>query len=52
MNLNDNNHPGMNGETVDIDERFTNGARWPQDIDIPADEACNCNCTVDVRVRR
>ena len=45
-------HAGMNGETVDIDERFTNGARWPQDIDLPADEACNCNCTVDVRVRR
>lgn len=45
-------HAGMNGETVDIDERFTNGARWPQDIDLTADEACNCNCTVDVRVRR
>ncbi len=45
-------HAAMAGETVEWDEKFSNGAEWPQDPSLPAAEAANCMCTVDVRVRR
>ena len=45
-------HAAMDGETVEWDKPFSNGADWPQDPDLPADEAVNCLCTVDVRVKR
>lgn len=45
-------HAAMDGETVEWDRPFSNGADWPQDPDLPAAEAVNCLCTVDVRVRR
>ena len=45
-------HAALNGETVEWDQPFSNGADWPQDPDLPAAEAVNCLCTVDVRVKR
>ena len=45
-------HAAMNGETVDWDRKFSNGAEWPQDPSLDAAEAANCLCIVDVRVRR
>ena len=45
-------HAAMAGETVPYDQKFSNGAEWPQDPSLPAAEAVNCMCTVDVRVRR
>lgn len=41
-------HAAMNGETVPIDERFSNGADWPGDDSLSPDESCGCNCTTKV----
>ena len=41
-------HAAMNGETVDIDEPFSNGAEWPGDDNLDPDESCGCNCTTEV----
>ncbi len=45
-------HAAMNGETVPYSERFSNGARFPQDVTLDAAEAVNCECTITVRVER
>jgi hypothetical protein len=37
-------HPELNGETVDVDAPFSNGARWPGDMTLPADESARCQC--------
>lgn len=44
-------HAMMNGEQVDIDERFSNGAIWPGDDAIGPSESCNCNCSTIVVVK-
>lgn len=36
--------PRMDGETVPIDAKFSNGLRFPRDPDGPADEVINCRC--------
>ena len=41
-------HAGMSGETVGIDEPFSNGAMWPGDDILSADESCGCNCHTEV----
>ena len=42
-------HRRMNGETVPIDEKFSNGADWPGDsMALPVDEVANCHCTVEI----
>ena len=41
-------HTAMNGETVDIDDTFSNGARWPGDDNLDPDESCGCNCSTEV----
>lgn len=41
-------HSLMNGEIVGIKERFSNGADWPGDFDLPPEESCNCNCSTAV----
>ena len=41
-------HAMMNGQRVPYDAPFTNGAFWPGDENLDADESCNCNCTTDV----
>lgn len=41
-------HQLMDGETVPIDEPFSNGADWPGDDSLDADESCGCNCETRV----
>ena len=44
-------HAMMDGEEVPIDDNFSNGAYWPGDDNLDADESCGCNCHVDIIVR-
>lgn len=39
-------HAGMNGETVDMDDTFSNGARWPGDGGLDVDESAGCTCVL------
>jgi HK97 family phage portal protein len=41
-------HARMDGETVDLDEKFSNGLNWPGDPAKGADEVAGCECTVEV----
>lgn len=41
-------HAAMAGETVPYKELFSNGARFPGDQNLTAEESCNCQCAVDV----
>jgi hypothetical protein len=39
-------HAAINGETVGIREKFSNGLRWPGDPQGTADDNANCKCEV------
>lgn len=41
-------HAAMNGQRVGIDEKFSNGASWPGDDNLSAEESCGCNCSINV----
>jgi len=41
-------HALMNGETVPIDEAFSNGCFWPGDEGGDPDTTCGCNCSTEV----
>ena len=41
-------HAAMNGETVPIDEAFSNGCEWPGDENGDPDTTCGCNCSTEV----
>lgn len=41
-------HPELDGETVPIDDTFSNGARWPGDSDAGVDEAAGCSCDMEL----
>jgi len=41
-------HADMDGETVGIDEKFSNGAEWPGDPVLGAEGVSNCGCGVDL----
>ena len=41
-------HAAMNGETVDIGEKFSNGCEWPGDDLGDPDTTCGCNCSTEV----
>lgn len=41
-------HAAMNGQTVDIDESFSNGCSWPGDDNGDPDTTCGCNCSTEV----
>ena len=41
-------HMAMNGQRVGIDEKFSNGAKWPGDDNLSPDESCGCNCSTNV----
>lgn len=41
-------HARMNGETVRLDDDFSNGARWPGDSRLDDKERARCNCSMDV----
>ena len=44
-------HAAMDGETVPIDEPFSNGGDWPGDDSLSPDESCGCNCSTDVIIK-
>lgn len=39
-------HRAVDGEEVPIDMVFSNGLRFPGDPEAPADEVCNCRCSI------
>ncbi|WP_246422089.1 phage portal protein [Nocardiopsis mwathae] len=41
-------HSRLNGQTVPIDAKFSNGARWPGDSVLPAKEAAKCKCQLSI----
>lgn len=41
-------HSRMNGQTVGIDEHFSNGAKWPGDSLAGVDETAGCTCEVEI----
>jgi hypothetical protein len=43
-------HILMDGETVPIDDTFSNGADWPGDDSLDPDESCGCNCSTSILV--
>lgn len=43
-------HSAMDGETVGIDESFSNGMNWPGDPAGGADEVAGCTCDVTVDI--
>lgn len=45
-------HAIMNGETVKINEQFSNGADWPGDDVLGPEGTCGCNCSTEIIIRR
>lgn len=45
-------HAAMNGETVPIDEEFSNGAKYPGDHVLTPDESCGCQCQTEITIWR
>ena len=43
-------HAAMNGETVPMDEEFSNGAQYPGDQTLTPDESCGCQCVTQVTI--
>ena len=43
-------HQMMDGETVPVDDNFSNGAFWPGDDNLDAEESCGCNCSTEIIV--
>lgn len=43
-------HLAMNGQTVDIDDAFSNGARWPADHHLHVDEIAGCKCELLITI--
>lgn len=44
-------HAAMAGETVGINERFSNGAMWPGDTGaLDVDEVAGCQCRIDILI--
>jgi hypothetical protein len=41
-------HAAMNGQTVGIDDKFSNGAEWPGDAVLGADGTAGCECIITV----
>jgi hypothetical protein len=39
-------HSSMAGETVHVEDQFSNGMAWPGDPGAGADEVANCGCTL------
>jgi hypothetical protein len=45
-------HKGVDGQTQDLDQPFTNGLKFPGDPDAPIEEVANCRCTMGYKVKR
>lgn len=43
-------HLAMNGQTVPLESRFSNGAKWPADAVLPVDEVAGCRCELEITV--
>lgn len=43
-------HARMDGQTVDVDKKFSNGADYPGDAVLGADGVAGCMCSVEVEV--
>lgn len=43
-------HKRINGETVGIDELFSNGGRWPGDSRLKDEERAQCSCDLRINV--
>ena len=43
-------HRAMDGETVGIDDRFSNGAKWPADSNLDDADRANCKCAVEIEI--
>ena len=41
-------HARMNGETVALDEKFSNGLMWPGDPEGDANEVAECRCSLTI----
>lgn len=41
-------HAALNGVSVEVDGVFPNGARWPGDSVLPAEEAAQCRCEITI----
>jgi HK97 family phage portal protein len=44
-------HRAMDGETVPVDEPFSNGAMWPADSVLAPDERAGCKCAVEISIQ-
>ncbi|MFF1820386.1 phage portal protein [Kribbella sp. NPDC058245] len=43
-------HARLDGETVALDGRFSNGLKWPGDADGDADDVAGCNCLLQINL--
>jgi hypothetical protein len=43
-------HALMNGETVPVDQPFSNGCFWPGDENGDPDTTCGCNCSTEISI--
>lgn len=43
-------HAAMDGETVPVEELFSNGANYPGDQVLTPEESCNCQCQVEITI--
>jgi HK97 family phage portal protein len=43
-------HLAMNGQTVELEARFSNGAEWPADPALSVDEVAGCQCELEISV--
>ncbi|MEV2277862.1 hypothetical protein AB0I72_19980 [Nocardiopsis sp. NPDC049922] len=41
-------HARVDGETVALDDLFSNGARWPGDSRLDTEDRANCNCSMEI----
>jgi len=44
-------HAAINGETVGVEERFSNGLRFPGDPDGDIDETAGCKCRLQIKIQ-
>lgn len=43
-------HPEMDGETVPVEDNFSNGAAWPGDAVLGPDETSGCECELELSI--
>lgn len=41
-------HAALNGETVALAAKFSNGGRWPGDVELPPEQRDGCQCSMDI----